>query len=305
MRILVTGAAGEFGRDLVPWLAKRHEVRATDIVEAEFPCEFVQADLRDPDQARGLVEGMEAVIHLAVLLPGDHATGDFVDVNAKATTLLCEAAAAAGVGRFVYVSTVWVTGHGTQEGYLPVDEEAPWRPLEMYGLTKLQGELAAEYFARQHGLSTLILRMCGYVRCEEIAPDGSVDLATANLGAIAECLLRPGQKLCNPNDLGNVMEAAAMSEGISFERVIVGNHVPWRPEDAEELRTDPMAVIERYYPGAAGLLEEYDVKAPAIGFFYSTARARRLLRFRQEYTVSDIVAARQRRDGKGTADERR
>jgi len=295
MKLLVTGAAGEFGRDLVPWLAQRYEVRATDIVDTQAPCEFVRADLRDPDQVKGLVEGIDAVIHLAVLLPFEYPTTDFVDVNVKASTLLCEAAVGARVSRMVYVSTVWATGHGTQEGYLPVDENAPWAPIEMYGLTKLQGELSAEYFARLSGLSTLVLRMCGYGRCPEVGPDGSVDLASADLGSLAQFALRPGQKLWNPNDLGSIMDAAVMLQGTSFERIIVGNALPWKAEDAAELAADPAAVVERYYPGAGELLEAHDVALPPIEFYYSTARARSLLGFRQQYTMSDLIAAHARR----------
>jgi nucleoside-diphosphate-sugar epimerase len=289
VKVLVTGAAGEFGRDLVPWLARKHDVRATDIAPATVPCEFVQADLRDPEALGALVDGVDAVIHLAVLLPMPHPTAAFVDVNVKATTLLCEAAARARVGRFVYISTVWATGHGTEEGCLPVDEEAPLRPQEMYGLTKLQGELSAEFYARMHGLSTLVLRMCGYVRCSQFSPDGSVDLATANLGEIAACLLRPGQKVCTPNDLGNLMDAAISRDIGNFRRVIAGNAVPWHPGDIEQLGTDPLPVIERYYPGAKALFEAFGVTPAPVDAYYSVARCRELLEIQQEYTVADLV----------------
>lgn len=289
MRVLVTGAAGEFGRDLVPWLARKHDVLATDIVPADPPCEFVQADLRDPEAVEALVQGVDAVIHLAVLLPAPHPTAAFVDVNVKASTLLLEAAAEAKLGRFVYISTVWATGHGTEEGYLPVDEDAPLRPQEMYGLTKLQGELSAEFYARMHGMSTLVLRMCGYLRCPQFAPDGSVDLSAANLGDIAACLLRPGQKVCTPNDLGTLMDAAITRDIGGFERVIAGNGVPWQPEDIPQLSVDPLPVIERYYPGATALFSAYDIAPSPVGFYYSVARCRKLLGIEQEYTVADLV----------------
>jgi len=305
MRVLITGAAGEFGRDLVPWLAKSHDVRATDIAPTETPCEFVQAtetpcefvqaDLRDPEQVKPLVEGIDAIVHLAVLLPFDYATADFVDVNTKASTLLCEAAAAAGVSRMVYISTVWATGHGTEEGYLPVDEEAPLRPQEMYGLTKLQGELSAEYYARTQGLSTLVLRMCGYQRCPEFAPDGTIDLDTADLVAVADSMLRPGQKLYSPTDLGAVMQAAVTVEGVDFERMIVGNHVPWQAADIENLKADPLAVAEKYCPGIAELYAANEAQLAPVGFFYTVEKLQRILGLKHEYTPADVIAAHQRR----------
>jgi UDP-glucose 4-epimerase len=291
MKLLVTGAAGDFGRDLVPWLAKRHDVRATDILPITYDCECVVADLRDPEQVRGLVQGIDAVIHLAVLLPRDYPTADFVDVNVKASTLLCEAAVAAKVSRMVYISTVWATGHGLEEGYLPVDEQAPCYPQEMYGLTKLQGELSVEYYARMVGLSSIVLRMCGYVRCPQFAPDGTVDLATADLAEIAAWLLRSGQKLHSPNDLGRLMESATSAEGIGFERVIAGNSMPWSPADAAQLAAAPTPVIDRCYPGAAGMFAALDYTPAPIPFWYSTAAAEKLLGLRNELTISDLVRA--------------
>ena len=294
MRVLITGAAGEFGRDLAPWLAARHDVRATDILPVDAPYEFVPADLREPAHVAALAEGMDAVIHLAVLLPRDCPTADFVDVNTKATTLLCEAAAAVGVKRFVYISTVWASGHG-EEMPSPVDEHAPWLPLEMYGLTKLQGELSAEYFARMTGMSTLVLRMCGYERSSEIAPDGSVDLDIANLALLARDHLRTGQKICNPNDLGAIMEGALAAPVVGFDRVIVGNDVPWTAADAVGLVADPGAVYDRYFPGAQEMFAHFGVPPAPVGFFYNTDRGRKLLGLRHQFTVADIVAHWRRR----------
>lgn len=186
---------------------------------------------------------------------------------------------------------MWATGHGTEEGYLPVDEQAPCYPQEMYGLTKLQGELSVEYYARMAGLSSIVLRMCGYVRCPEFAPDGSVDLATADLTQVAASMLRAGQKICAPNDLGALMQAAASVEGIRFERVIAGNLMPWSPADAAQLAADPTPVIERHYPGAAEMFAALGYTPSPIPFWYATAAAEKLLGLRNELTISDLVEA--------------
>ena len=123
--LLVTGAAGDFGRDLVPLLARTHDVRATDVLAVAPPCEFVQADLLDQKTLPSLVADREAVIHLAAKLPPKRpSTRECFDVNATASGMLMEAAAAAGVSHFIYASTIWATGHGVEEGFLDLKRNA-------------------------------------------------------------------------------------------------------------------------------------------------------------------------------------
>ncbi len=290
MKILVSGAAGDFGRDLVPLLAEQHEVRATDLQKIDCPCEFVQADLRDPRACAELVEGMEAVIHLAALLPtGEWSVDEYCQVNSTATALLMDAAAKAGVQVFVYTSTVWVTGHGAEE-VPPIDERAPARPVCVYGLTKLMGELAAEYFARASDMRVVVLRMCGYERCPEIGPDGFIDWARIDWPQLVFYLTRSGQKLFDPLDLLDVYEAALRLEH-KFSRFLVGQQWPFSAEDVQTLRQDPVAAWAKYYPMAEQLFAALGVNPPEIEYFYSVSGFAQATQWRQRITL-DIVARR-------------
>lgn len=289
MKLLVTGAAGEFGRDLVPLLAKDHDVRATDVVAASPPCEFVQADLLDAEALGGLVEGRDAVVHLAAKLPTRQwTTRDYLEVNATASALLMEAAAGAGVRRVVYVSTVWATGHGPEEEPRPIDEEAPWRPICCYGLTKLLGEMAAEYYAGTTDLSVTVLRMCGYARCGALGPDGWLDWARPDWPELVFHLTRPGQKLFDPLDLLDVVSAAlAMEE--RFARYVVGQQWPFQAEDAGTLLREPERAWERYYPGAGELFSQLGVHPPEVPFYYSVRRFCEATGWRQRLKLDQVA----------------
>ena len=108
---------------------------------------------------------------------------------------------------------------------------------------------------------------------------------------MAQSALRPGQKIYNPNDLGNIMQTAASLPNVEFERIIVGNHVPWNVDDIDELRSEPMKVAEKYFEGISGMFEHFGAQLPPINAFYSTARAYSRLSFRHEFTIKNIMDA--------------
>ncbi|MEI6503359.1 MAG: NAD(P)-dependent oxidoreductase, partial [Armatimonadota bacterium] len=152
MRVLITGAAGDFGRDLAPLLAQKHEVVCTDARPLKTPYAFHQADLCDVTEVTGLCDGVDAVVHLAALLPKDqYRTQAYIGANVEAVAFLAEEAIRASVKRFIYVSTVWATGHGVGEGSFRLNEASPARPVCMYGVTKGLGETMAEYYSANHG----------------------------------------------------------------------------------------------------------------------------------------------------------
>ncbi|MHB8996280.1 MAG: NAD-dependent epimerase/dehydratase family protein [Armatimonadota bacterium] len=298
MKVLITGAAGDFGRDLVPWLAKKHEVVCTDARECTTPFEFRKADLCDISQVTGLCEGVQAVIHLAALLPkSEHPTQAYLSANVEAVALLAEEAIRAGVKRFIYVSTVWATGHGTTEGVFRIDELTPPRPVCMYGITKYQGELLAEYYARNHGLSTIVLRATGYLRHEAFDAEGNIDWEQADLASIASRITTPGAKPYNPGDLGLIFDAALGLPEVESERLLIGLTSPFTDEDAALCQDNPIAAWEKYYPGAAEFFAATGHQPPPFTHLYDNTRSRDTLGFEMQYDLGDVISAWRLQEG--------
>lgn len=138
LRILVTGARGFIGRPLASAL----EARGHDVVRLRRGEGAAPLDLAEIGRWRDWPDGIEAVAHLAALNPGrgDPASRDAAALhhaNAAGTGALAVRAAAAGVGRFVFVSTANVHGPGREAA---VGEGDAPRPQSAYAASKLAGE---------------------------------------------------------------------------------------------------------------------------------------------------------------------
>ena len=137
MKVLVTGAKGQLGTDLMNELAKRgSEGIGVDVQEM---------DITDAEACRRVIKnsGADAVIHCAAYTAVD-AAEDNVDlcrrINGEGTRNVAQACKEADV-KLMYISTDYVfDGQGTRP-WEPDDER---HPLNVYGQTKYEGELAVE-----------------------------------------------------------------------------------------------------------------------------------------------------------------
>jgi nucleoside-diphosphate-sugar epimerase len=166
MRVLVTGATGMLGSHLVEFLVKKGvTVRAlvrrssdTTLLE-KMPIEVLKADVFDPGDLAVAAEDADSVFHAAGYLTTGAAfgEGDWISYqrnNVDLTGLLAEAAARAGVRRFVFSSSVSVYGPSAQS---PVAESAPLNPVSHYGRSKVLAERTL-LEARSHGMAVTIVR---------------------------------------------------------------------------------------------------------------------------------------------------
>lgn len=162
MPIAVTGATGFFGSAITEALRRAgHQViaLARHIDPAVKAAE--RLDITDADQCRAVIRpgrGIDAVIHAAALAhvpEGALHADECLRVNAQGTRNVADAAAAAGVTRFVMISSVAVYG----DFDLPprVVETAPLRPTGIYGRAKRDAE--ASVTAPDRPWRAVVLRM--------------------------------------------------------------------------------------------------------------------------------------------------
>jgi nucleoside-diphosphate-sugar epimerase len=166
--ILVTGGAGFIGSHIVQRLvADGERVRILDNLSNGFQenldridgdFEFILGDLRNMDDCRRAVAGVDLVFHEGALGSVPRSVADpqtSYDANVMGTLNLLVAARDAGVRRLVYASSSSVYGDTTvspkHEGLIP-------NPLSPYAVTKLSAEQTCLVFNRVYGMETVALR---------------------------------------------------------------------------------------------------------------------------------------------------
>ncbi|MHB2266569.1 NAD-dependent epimerase/dehydratase family protein [Aliihoeflea sp. PC F10.4] len=162
-KILVTGATGLVGAELVRQLrAQHHTVSIATRRERRDPPDndvsvHVIGAVDGNTDWRAALEGREAVVHLAGLLPSPGLPDDaFLNTNARGTDRLARQAAEAGVRTFVLASSIGAVT--SSEAAAIIDDDTPPRPSTAYGRSKLEAEASVAAFAGDSERCGIVLR---------------------------------------------------------------------------------------------------------------------------------------------------
>ncbi|MBX3178985.1 MAG: aminotransferase class I/II-fold pyridoxal phosphate-dependent enzyme [Candidatus Hydrogenedentes bacterium] len=161
MRVLITGGAGYLGCRLVPRLLEAGwAVRVFDRGCFGFDglraclqnpdLELVEGDIRRLQEHEQLLEGVDAIIHLAALVNDPSCDLDpemAADINVESTLELARRAIQAGIRRLVFASTCAVYGRAAFEW---LDEASPPNPVTAFAQSKLAAERGLLSLAGAH-----------------------------------------------------------------------------------------------------------------------------------------------------------
>lgn len=209
-RILVTGANGQIGSDLMRTLQRRHgadQVVGLDVRRPPAPNGAAEArrfevlDVRDRDGLKRVIKthDVDVVYHLASLLSasGERQPDRAWDVNINGLKTVLDLAREHPLKVF-WPSSIAVFGANTPKEDTP--QETVLDPDTMYGITKRSGELLCRYYHRRYDVDVRSLRYPGLI--SYMAPPGggttdyAVDMFYAALrGETYTCYLRPDTRL--------------------------------------------------------------------------------------------------------------
>ncbi|GAB4468434.1 MAG: NAD-dependent epimerase/dehydratase family protein [Burkholderiaceae bacterium] len=163
LKVLVTGADGFIGRHLCGRLERRgfavtRAVRTLSGVSVEGT--VATGNLEECTRLRDIVAGHDAIVHLAgrahvLRETAADPRAAFRRANVEPTARLAQAAADAGVRRFVFVSSIGVLGNRADR---PLTERDAPMPAEPYAESKLRAEQMLAEIAQRTSMQSVILR---------------------------------------------------------------------------------------------------------------------------------------------------
>lgn len=183
-RIMVTGARGQIGSELIVYLAKlygKENVLATDLMK-EYDCgvRYEQLDVLDYDRFLSLAKEFKAdtLIHLAALLSyvAENNPRLAFEINVNGLVNSLEVAKECGMKHFS-PSSIGAFGPSTPKDDTP--QVTIQRPTTMYGVTKVTGELLGDYYHEKFGLDTRSVRFPGLISNKTLPGGGTTDYAVS------------------------------------------------------------------------------------------------------------------------------
>jgi len=184
-KIMVTGALGQIGSELIAKLRKEYgseNILATDIRHLASPVSesgpFEILDVTDGEKMHQLAMDFKAdtMIHMAALLSATAEAKPLLAWNLNMGGLVNALEASRELGlQFFTPSSIGAFGPSTPKKNTPQDTLQ--RPTTMYGVNKVSGELLCDYYFNKFGLDTRGLRFPGLISNETLPGGGTTDYA--------------------------------------------------------------------------------------------------------------------------------
>ncbi len=266
MRVLITGAGGNIGRDLRESLASIYDLVLTDVntpPDLRPDENFIAADLYDEQAVRRLMDGIDGVIHLGAVSTEEWAQKDPLktfQANVIGTSNLLAAALHAGVKKGKPIKFVNASTHHTVGMYragVKIDAGAQNAPDGLYGDTKVAAEWVCKKFNKKTSpIGILNVRIGSYRE----APSEPRHLSTWISPRDFVKLVRIG--LENPEAAGKTVWGISGNTDAWWDNS-VARALGYEPHDNAEDYTDFVEGLPALYHGGV-FAEEYGAKGIGV-----------------------------------------
>ena len=214
-RILVTGATGRLGTNVVARLLERGEEVRCMVMPGDplagkldgMDTEVFEASLTDTEKLRSAVKGMNVVMHFAAIMdevPAGMSHETYFDINARGSFVLMDAAHDEGAEKFIYTSST-ATYDVLTFTESPIREDAELRPHSEYGVTKVAAEGALMSMAFLYELPLIVIRPSYIMACDQVMILGKPGPVLAGL----RCAKEPWCGFHDPSVSADELEALA------------------------------------------------------------------------------------------------
>jgi UDP-glucose 4-epimerase len=320
LTVAVTGPTGDIGRSLLRVLERSREVSRI-VAMARRPFDpaaaglrktvYRQADVLDRGAVQALVADADVVVHLAFLIMGGRE--ETQSVNIEGSRNVFESAAAAGVKRLVYASSVAAYGFYADNPPL-LTEEIPPRATERhyYSAQKAELEGILRDVVAGADLDAYLFRPCivagpdalllvqniPYIQLSERMPSAALRVLEL-LPVLKPVLPDPGIEfqLVHHDDVASAFKAAVLGRGSpgvynlagpgTVKMSDVADALGWYSVPVPELAVDAAAELVARLPFAPNEAEW--IEAFRVAVLMDTAKARRELRWRPQHDALETL----------------
>jgi uronate dehydrogenase len=202
-RLLVTGAAGNIGQVILPFLTPNYRLRGFDRIPAPGYSESMKGDICDFNALSTAMQDVDAVLHLAYAATEDfNAWETVLNDGLDDTYKVFNGAVDHGIRKIVFASTIKINNYDLRH-HSHFTYNVPPRPMDLYAGGKLMAESLAQTFTSLNtGLDIICLRI-GFLRNLPLITNHRSD--DDHLG------------WCHPEDLAQLIDRSIQSTGLGFQ----------------------------------------------------------------------------------------
>lgn len=277
-KILVTGASGQLGREIVKLLRKKgYDVWGIDLMRSETTDEVL--DIKSIDKVLSITKSSDAIIHTAAI-HGKHyelkfPRESFIETNIMGTFHLLQACVKNAIPKLIYTSTTSIYGNAMMN-----DKQAVWvteqltpDPRDIYDITKLTAELLCRDYFEKEQIKTTVLRVSRFL------PEND------NLKAIHRLYRGLSE------EDGALAHLLALEKQLdTFEIFNISNQSPFMQEDLIDLYINPKKVITKYFPQSEAIFEQRHWQFPQkIDRVYVIDKAVKLLNYQPQFNFETFL----------------
>ena len=298
MRVMVTGGSGQLGKFVCQRLQCSHEVEVLDLKSSDWTKKTVVADITSFDDLKSALEGQEAVVHLAGIpsYSPDHVA--VMRSNVQGTYTLFEAAAAVGVRRVVFASSICAYGllfwsKPWTPAFLPLDETHDCWPDDVYGLSKLVGDQICAAYTRRYDIDTYSLRLAP-VLFPNSEKNRRIFRAIHEPGGMAaqSNVTDFGMRVTNASKLWSYVDSRDVAQAIELAlKSNVRGHRVYNIGAANVCSEKPsIELVREYYPDIAELRHAHRLISDPFEPLYSIQLARNELGYNPRHKWREMAS---------------